>query len=59
MNVAGSSPIAFIQRPTDTSLALQMNQRIAAEVLQISGDRVLLALEGSRVVARTTEPSFG
>jgi hypothetical protein len=54
MNVAGSSPIAFIQRPTDTSLALQMNQRIAAEVLQISGDRVLLALEGSRVVARLT-----
>ena len=25
-----------------------MNQRIAAEVLQISGDRVLLALEGAR-----------
>ena len=54
MNIAGSSPIAFIQRPTDTSLALQLNQRIAAEVLQISGDRILLALEGTRVVARLT-----
>lgn len=56
MNVSGSLPIALVQRLDDTSLVLRMNQRIAAEVLQVAGDQVVLALEGTRLVARLASP---
>jgi hypothetical protein len=56
MNVNGPTPIAPISRQDDASLALRVNQRLAAEVLQVSGDRVVLALEGVQVVAQLTSP---
>jgi hypothetical protein len=57
MHVTGPAPIvpgaaAPAQRPEDAALQLRINQRFAAEVLQVSGERVLLALDGVRIVAR-------
>ncbi len=54
MTISGPSPLPPIQRSDDANLALRLNQRIAAEVLQVSGDRVALVIEGVRVVARLT-----
>lgn len=54
MNVSGPAPIAIVQRYDNTDLVLRMNQRIAAEVLQVSGDRVVLSVNGVQLVARLT-----
>ncbi len=54
MNVSGSAPIAIVQRYDNTDAVLRMNQRIAAEVLQVSGDRVVLSVNGVQLVARLT-----
>jgi hypothetical protein len=54
MNVSGPAPIAIVQRYDNTDAVLRMNQRIAAEVLQVSGDRVVLSLNGVQLVARLT-----
>ncbi|MGB9521795.1 MAG: hypothetical protein ACPL6F_03465, partial [Anaerolineales bacterium] len=54
MNVTGPAPIAIVQRYDNTDLVLRMNQRIAAEVLQVSGDRVVLSVNGVQIVARLT-----
>ncbi len=54
MNVSGPAPIAIVQRYDNTDLMLRMNQRIAAEVLQVSGDRVVLSMNGVQLVARLT-----
>lgn len=56
MNVTGSSPIAIVQRLDESILALRINQRITAEVLQVSGDQVVLDLDGTQVLARLTSP---
>jgi hypothetical protein len=56
MNVTGPAPIAIVQRPDEISLGLRLNQRLAAEILKVSGDRVALALEGVRVIAQLTSP---
>ncbi|MBI3761210.1 MAG: FecR domain-containing protein, partial [Chloroflexi bacterium] len=50
------SPAAAGQRPDEIPIALRLNQRLAAEVLQIAADHVVLALEGVPVVARLTSP---
>lgn len=52
MNVSGPSPITPAQRPEEAAIALRLNQRFAAEVLQVAGDRVLLSVDGVRFVAR-------
>ncbi|GAB4475360.1 MAG: hypothetical protein Kow0088_12130 [Anaerolineales bacterium] len=54
MNVSGPAPIAIVQRFDNTDAVLRMNQRIAAEVLQVSGDRVVLSVNGVQLVARLT-----
>jgi hypothetical protein len=54
MNVTGPAHIPALSRPDETSLALRLNQRVAAEVLKVAGDRVTLALEGVQVVAQLT-----
>ncbi len=41
-------------RPEASTLGLQINQRFAAEVLNVSGDQVTLLLEGTPFVARLT-----
>lgn len=56
MNISGPTPITLLNRPDEAALALRLNQRLMAEVLQVSGDRVTLALEGVRVVAQLTSP---
>ena len=47
-------PLQMIQRLDDPSLMLRLNQRITAEILQVANDQVLLALQGTRIVARLT-----
>ncbi|MBN1536734.1 MAG: hypothetical protein JW908_08390 [Anaerolineales bacterium] len=54
MNISGPAPIATVQRPDESTLALRLNQRFAAEVLQVSGDRAILSVEGVQIVARMT-----
>ncbi len=54
-NVSGVS-IAFLQEPDSSELALRLNQRVVAEVLQVSKDYAILTLHGFRVVARLTSP---
>ena len=55
MDITGLQPIILVGRPeTPTLLSLQVNQRIAAQVLQVAGDQVLLTLEGVPIVARLT-----
>lgn len=54
MTISGPTPLPPIQRPDDSGLALRLNQRIAAEVLQVAGDRVALVIEGVKIVARMT-----
>jgi hypothetical protein len=56
MNISGPGLAAPIQKLDDSSLMLRINQRITAEVMQISGDQVSLALENSQVVARLMSP---
>lgn len=52
MNISGPAPIATVQRTDESTLALRLNQRFAAEVLQVTGDRVVLSVEGVQIVAR-------
>ncbi len=54
MTILGPSPLPPIQRSDDSGLALRLNQRIAAEVMQVAGDRVALVIEGVKIVARMT-----
>ncbi len=54
MNISGPVPFTPLPRTDDTSLALRLNQRLAAEVLKVAGDRVTLALDGVQVVAQMT-----
>ncbi len=56
MNVTGSSSIAIVQRFDETSVLFRVNQRITAEVLQVSGDQVVLDLNGTQVLAKLTSP---
>ncbi len=52
MNVSGPSPISPVPRPEEAAIALRLNQRFVAEVLQVAGERVLLSVDGVRFVAR-------
>ncbi|MBN2555726.1 MAG: flagellar hook-length control protein FliK [Anaerolineales bacterium] len=54
MNGVHSIPINSVQRVDDPALMLRMNQRITAEILQVSNDQVALALDGTQVIARMT-----
>ncbi len=54
MNVSGPAPIVTVQRPDDATLAMRQNQRFAAEVIQVTGERVVLAVDGVQLVARMT-----
>ena len=55
MDITGIQPVILVGRSeTPTLLSLQVNQRIAAQVLQVAGDQVLLALEGVPIIARLT-----
>jgi len=54
VNISGPSPIAIVHQPDESGHFLRLNQRFAAEVMQVSGDRVVLAINGVQVVARLT-----
>jgi hypothetical protein len=54
MNVSAPSPISAPQRPPDAAEVLRLNQRFSAEILQISGEHVVLAVDGVRIVAQLT-----
>ena len=54
MSLPASLPLSQIQAQDLTALNLQNQERISAEVLQVAGDRVYLAIDGVRVVARLT-----
>jgi hypothetical protein len=54
MTIQGTLPINRFDRPTDQSLQLNMNQRVTAEVLEVSGDQVSLVIQGIRVVGKLT-----
>jgi hypothetical protein len=56
MNITGPELTQPIQKLDDNSLVLRNNQRITAEVLQISGDQVRLALDNTQVIARMLSP---
>ncbi|MGB9798960.1 MAG: hypothetical protein ACPLUL_02550 [Thermanaerothrix sp.] len=57
MNVSGPFPTSPLPRPDEnTGLMLRLNQRFNAEVLQVSGQTVVLAVQGVRVVARLVSP---
>ena len=56
MNITGPLPPGPVQRPEEQAIDLRMNQRINAEVIQIGSDKVVLEIQGVRVVARLTEP---
>ena len=51
-NFNSSSSVTPSQRSDDFALVLKLNQRVTAEVLQVNGNNVILAIEGMRVVAR-------
>ncbi|HPH96742.1 MAG TPA: hypothetical protein PKW33_13260 [Anaerolineaceae bacterium] len=53
MTIGGPLPIAIIERPSgEQPLTLRVNQRITAQILNVSGDQVSLAIQGTRVVGR-------
>lgn len=54
MDIASAQAAAYMARPDTSTLGLQINQRFAAEVLNVSGDQVTLVLEGTPFVARLT-----
>ena len=54
MLINGPPVVQSNQRSDDSALVLRLNQRVVAEVLQVSGENVTLAIEGARVVARLT-----
>jgi hypothetical protein len=54
MEIASAQAASLVARPEASTLGLQINQRFAAEVLNVSGDQVTLMLEGTPFVARLT-----
>jgi hypothetical protein len=54
MTIQGTLPINRFDRPGDQSLQLNVNQRVTAEVLEVSGDQVSLVIQGIRVVGKLT-----
>ncbi len=54
MSLPGPLSLPPIQAQDLTNLNLQSQERISAEVLQVAGDRVYLAINGVQVVARLT-----
>ncbi|MHC1782839.1 MAG: hypothetical protein AB9891_08800 [Anaerolineaceae bacterium] len=54
MTIQGTLPINRFDRPSDQSLQLNVNQRVTAEVLEVSGDQVTLVIQGIRVVGKLT-----
>ncbi len=56
MNISGPLPVPSQQRSDESPLMLRLNQRFAAEVVQVAGDRVYLEIDGVQVVAKLTTP---
>jgi hypothetical protein len=54
MTIQGTTPINRFDRASDQSLPLNVNQRVTAEVLGVSGDQVSLVIQGIRVVGKLT-----
>jgi hypothetical protein len=55
-NVTSAPSVPPTQRSEDSSLVLRINQRIVAEVLQVSGENVTLAMDGVRFIAKLSTP---
>lgn len=57
MTITGPVPVSIPPHQSENnSLALRIQERISAEVLQVAGDKVLLSVDGVRLVARLTDP---
>ncbi len=56
MDLTGSSPITPVLRPGSNELILRANQRIAAEVLRVAGEQIVLSLQGVPIVAKLVSP---
>lgn len=54
MTIQGTLPISRNDRTSDQTLQLNVNQRVTAEVLEVSGDQVSLVIQGIRVVGKLT-----
>ncbi len=54
MDLISAQAASLISRPEASTLTLQINQRFAAEVLNVADDQVTLVLEGTPFVARLT-----
>jgi hypothetical protein len=54
MNITGPSVVGNVQKSDDAGLVLRLNQRVSAEVLNVSGENVTLAIQGVRVVGKLT-----
>jgi hypothetical protein len=52
MNVSGLTPISLVEKPGGSEIQLRTNQRVSAEVLNVSGDQVELMIRGVRVVGK-------
>jgi hypothetical protein len=52
MNISGLTPINLIEKPGGTDFQLRTNQRVTAEILNVSGDQVDLMIKGVRVVGK-------
>jgi hypothetical protein len=55
MNIPNITPLTIPQTP-DLGLTLRLNQRIAAEILQVASEHVVLVLNGQKIVAKLTAP---
>lgn len=57
MTLSGPIPVTIPPHQAEhNALALRIQERISAEVLQVAGERVLLSMDGVRLVARLTTP---
>jgi hypothetical protein len=54
LNLTGPAPISPVTQPEDLATGLRLNQRIAAEVMRINGDRVVISVQGVPIVAQLT-----
>lgn len=59
MQLSGPLPISTSNAKPLQDLQLRLNQRITAEVVEVSGVRVVLSVEGMPIVARLEDPEKG
>jgi hypothetical protein len=56
MDIHVTPPVGQSPRPDDQSSTLRLNQRLSAEVVEVSGVNVVLSVKGTPIVAKLTDP---